>query len=164
MNRARFFTGVLLIVLVCALTSGCGREEREPRAREKLSKHEHHPLHGGTAVVLGDEVYHLELVRGADAGKLQAYVFDGDLENFIRSSDLSIEIDASVNGAPQILVLVAIANPATGETVGDTSLFEAQADWLKTTGDFDATLKGITIRGSQFTNVKFNFPKGTDSD
>jgi len=69
-----------------------------------------------------------------------------------------------VNGAPQVLVLNAVANPATGETVGDSSLFETQADWLKTTRDFDATLKSIAIRGTTFTDVKFNFPKGNDKD
>ena len=47
---------------------------------------------------------------------------------------------------------------------GDTALFEAQADWLKTTGNFDATLKSLPIRGTTFTDVKFNFPKGNDKD
>ena len=76
----------------------------------------------------------------------------------------SFEIGASVSGQPQTLVLAAVANPATGETVGDTSLFETQADWLKTSKDFDAVLKSITIRGTTFTEVKFNFPKGNDKD
>ena len=59
----------------------------------------------------------------------------------------------------------AVADPATGETVGDTALFETQADWLKTVKDFDGTLKKtITIRGTTFADVKFNFPKGNDKD
>jgi hypothetical protein len=61
-------------------------------------------------------------------------------------------------------MLAAVANPATGETVGDTSLFEGQADWLKTAREFDATLKTITVRGTTFAEVKFNFPKGNDKD
>ncbi len=143
------------------MIGGCSKP---PAVSGQPHKHEHHPPHGGTPVVLGDEVYHIELVRDADAGRLQAYVFDGELENFIRSSVPSIEIVATVDGAPRTLVLQAVPNPATGETVGDTSLFETQADWLKTTKEFDGMLKSITIRATTFTDVKFNFPKGNDTD
>jgi hypothetical protein len=149
--------------LPLAFAAGCGRPAAASAAAHP-PKHEHHPLHGGTPVVLGEEVYHLELVRDPAAGLLQAYVFDGELENFIRSNSPAIEIEAVVDGHPRLLTLRAVANRATGETVGDTALFEAQADWLKTTGDFDATLRSVTIRGSTFTGVKFNFPRGNDTD
>jgi len=112
----------------------------------------------------GDEAYHVELVLDASTGTLQAFVLDGELENFIRSPVPSIEIVADVGGAPRTLVLAAVPNPATGETVGDTSLFQAQAEWLKTTRGFDAVLKSITVRGTTFAGVKFNFPKGNDTD
>jgi len=75
----------------------------------------------------------------------------------------SIEIAAEVGGAQRTLVLAAVANPATGETVGDTSLFQVQADWLRTSREFDAVLRSITIRGTTFTGVRFNFPKGNDT-
>ena len=158
-------TRLVLIGLTCLpLFAGCAKHPAETTATAKPPKHEHKPPHGGTPVVLGDEVYHVELVRDAATGKLQAFVFDGELENFIRSSVPSFQIDAVVSGAPQTLILSAVPNPATGETVGDTSLFETQADWLKTANDFDATLKSITIRNTTFTDVKFNFPKGNDKD
>jgi hypothetical protein len=149
------------LFLPLALVTGCNK----PAAMSSgPHKHEHHPPHGGVPVVLGDEVYHVELVLDAATGTLQAYIFDGELENFIRSSVPSIRIDATVNGAPQTLVLNAVANPATGETVGDTSLFETRADWLKSAREFDASLKSITVRGTTFTDVKFNYPKGNDTD
>jgi len=157
-----FLTALLLVPM--AFMAGCSKKKPEPAADAKPPHHEHKPPHHGTPVVLGDEVYHVELVLDAATGKLQAYVFDGELENFIRSSVPSFEIDATVNGASQALVLNAVGNPATGETVGDSSLFETQADWLKTTRDFDAILRSITIRGTTFTDVKFNFPKGNDKD
>lgn len=115
-------------------------------------------------MVLGDEAYHVELVLDAASGTLQAYVLDGEMEDFVRCAAPSIEIDAAAGGAPRVLVLAAVPNPATGETVGDTSLFEARADWLKTTGEFDGVLKSITIRGTTFSGVKFNFPRGNDTD
>lgn len=126
--------------------------------------HEHRPPHGGAAVVLGEEFAHLEFVRDPDTGRLSAYVFDGELENFIRIAQPSIEVVATVDGAAHPLSLVAVANPATGETVGDTSQFEAQADWLKTVGVFDAVVNSVTVRGTTFRAVGFNFPRGNEAD
>jgi hypothetical protein len=115
-------------------------------------------------VVLGDEAYHIELVLDAATGTLEAFVLDGEMEDFIRSGVASIEIDATVHGTPRVLALAAVPNPATGETVGDTSEFEAQADWLKGGPEFDGVLRSISIRGSTFTDVKSNFPRGNDTD
>ena len=156
-------TAVLLLGAT-VLAAGCSKPAPVSTVAAKPPKHEHKPPHGGTPVVLGDEIYHVELVLDAAAGRLQAFVFDGELENFIRSTAPAIEINAVVNGQPKTVVLSAVANPATGETVGDTALFDGQADWLKTAKEFDATLKTITIRGTTFADVKFNFPKGNDKD
>jgi len=57
-----------------------------------------------------------------------------------------------------------VANAATGETVGDTALFEAQAEWLKTNASFDAAINELQVRGNTYANVRFNFPKGNDTD
>ena len=163
--KTRLRTGFgLLLLASLALAGGCAKKSAEVTAAPVPHKHEHHPPHGGTPVVLGDEVYHVELVLDAGTGRLQAYVLDGEMENFIRSAVPSFEIAAVVDATPRTLILNAVANPATGETIGDTSLFEAQADWLKTVKEFDATLKSITIRGTTFAGVKFNFPKGNDTD
>lgn len=154
---------ILALALPAALIAGCSRAPA-PAPPGQPHGHQHHPPHGGTPVVLGDEAYHVELVLDAQAGTLQAYVLDGEMEDFIRSAVPSIEIDADVDGVPHVLSLAAVANPATGETVGDTSLFQAQADWLRSAGKFDAVIRSVTIRGSTFTGVRFNFPKGNDAD
>ena len=73
-------------------------------------------------------------------------------------------MSALVKGELKALTLRAVPNPATGETVGDTSLFETQADWLKTTKNFDGVIKSLAIRGTTFTDVEFNFPDGNDKD
>ena len=160
--KIRIATPLFAVALAAGLLAGCSRAPAPGAATPH--KHEHHPPHGGTPVVLGDEIYHIEFVRDAQAGVLQAYVLDGEMENFIRSGTPSMEIDATAKGAARTLVLAAVANPATGETVGDTSLFEAQADWLKSAPEFDGVLRSITIRGTTFTGVKFNFPRGNDTD
>ena len=155
----------LSLFITLALVAGCTKQsETVAPATAATPKHEHKPPHGGTPVVLGAELYHVELVLDAATGRLQAYVFDGELENFIRSAVPALSITATVQGTPRTLLLPAVANPATGESVGDTALFEAQADWLKGVMEFDGTLESITIRGTTFTGVKFNFPKGNDRD
>lgn len=163
--KSRFSVFIASLLLSSSvLFAACSRKAEVTAASAQPAKHEHHPPHGGTPVVLGDEVYHIELVLDADAGKIQAFVLDGELENFIRSSAPSFEVVATVKGEPRTLTFMPVANPATGETAGDTALFEAQADWLKTTRDFDAVLKTINVRGTVFSDVKFNYPRGNDED
>ena len=44
-------------------------------------------------------------------------------------------------------------NPATGETVGDTSQFEAQADWLKGSVPLEVSVASIEIKGRRFEGL-----------
>jgi hypothetical protein len=151
-------------IVPLALTTGCSKAPATSADSGQTQRHHLHPPHGGTPVVLGDDEYHVELLLDQATGALQVYVFDDELENFVRSSAPSIVIAAEVNGAHRELVLAAAPNPETGETVGDTSLFEGQANWLRNVAQFDGVLKSITIRGSTYTDVKFSFPKGNDPD
>ena len=151
-----------LLLLAPAFLTGCSKAPEPPPDSGAAHFHHDHPPHGGTVVKLGDEEYHLELVLDGTSGKLQAYLLDSELESFVRSTSASIEITATVSGASRDLVLAAVANPETGETVGDTSLFEADAEWLKTTAHFDGVLKAIAIRGTTYSGVTFNFPNGNE--
>jgi hypothetical protein len=151
---------ILLFASVLVI-GGCGKGSRPSAADEKPQLHKAEPPHGGTAVGVGDD-YSLELLRDADTGTLSCYVMDDDMEEFIRSTSPSVTLVAKVRGEERQLVLSPIANLATGESVGNTSLFQGQADWLKTTSDFDVTIQGIAIRGNTFTDIKFNFPKGSE--
>jgi hypothetical protein len=154
----------VMLLLISGFLIGCGDNPPANTASATPHKHEHIPPHGGTPVVLGDEEYHVEMVLDAPAGKLQAFVLDGEMENFIRIAPESFEVNAKPSGKEEILVFKAVANHATGEKVGDTSLFETQADWLKTETNFEAVLKEITVKSKTYQNVAFNFPKGNDKD
>lgn len=157
--------GRLLGAVLALAAAGCAKKN-EPAAAADVppGKHEHHPPHGGTPVVLGGEAAHVELVLDATAGRLQAYVLDGELENFIRIADPALEIVAEAGGATRTVTLRAVPDPATGETVGSTSLFAGEAEWLKTTPRFHAKLAGITVRGTAYRDVAFAFPEGNDHD
>lgn len=147
--------------LVWAWLVGCGDEQKPSSANAPVHLHVDTPPHCGTPVALGDD-YQIEWVLDEPAGKLQAYVLDGEMENFVRIAPPSFDLAVKLPDKKEILHFVAIANSATGEKVGSTSLFEAQADWLKTNKTFDAVLGEINVEGTVFTNVAFNFPKGSE--
>jgi len=162
MGSRRLFPMILLLAGPLPFMPGCSKKLAASANVATSVRHEHRPPHGGTPVVLGEEAYHLELVLDAGSGALQAYVWDGEMENFVRCDATTLEIDVKSGDRSKALMLIAVANPATGETVGDTALFETHDDWLKTVITFDGVLKNITIRGTTFADVKFNFPKGND--
>jgi hypothetical protein len=155
---------LLVLALAVGLFGGCERQPSRAPQQTSEHRHEHKPPHHGTPVVLGKEEYHVELVLDAAAGRLQAYIMDGELENFVRLPDQSFVVTARLAGKEEVLTFQAIANNVTGEKVGDTALFEAQADWLKTNAAFDGVLRRLTVRGTTYENVTFNFPKGNDTD
>src|SRR5688500_6325042 len=139
----------LFAALLIVAASGCSR----PESAGGGGGHAHRAPHGGTLVEVGQHAYNLELVRDPAAGKLTAYVLDGHAENFIRITAPAIELVAFTGGEKRPVSLRAVANPTTGETVGDTSQFEAQADWLKNTAEFPGEIPALEIRGTKFQRI-----------
>lgn len=148
----RWIAGLTLLIGLV----GCSKS---PDHAASGGGHAHRAPHGGTLVEIGQHAYNLELVRDAAAGKLTAYVLDGHAENFIRIKAPTIELIAFAGGERRPLSLKAVANSVTGETVGDTSQFEAQADWLKSIGEFAGTIPSVEIRGSKFDSVALQLKK-----
>jgi len=150
----RALASVIPVILLLTF-GGCSK----PESSGGSGGHTHRAPHGGTLVEIGQHAYNLELVRDATAGKLTAYVLDGHAENFIRITAPAIELVAIAGGEKRPLTLRAVANSATGETVGDTSQFEAQADWLKNMGEFPGEIPVVEIRGTRFQNVALYLKK-----
>jgi hypothetical protein len=142
--------GVLLIGL-----AACGRKDAGHVAP---GGHVHIAPHGGTLAEIGAHAYNLELLRDPATGTLTAWVLDGHAENFVRIKAAVIELVAVIGAERRPLALTAVANPATGETVGDTSQFEVRADWLKTAAGFDVVFPALEIRGTSFEKITFTFP------
>ena len=166
-----------VILVICTVWIGCTQKSAEENATistgttQNISSstaapphHEHKPPHHGTLVVLGKEFSHIEMVLDPETGKLTAYALDGEAENPVKLVQNLLDLKITLNKKVHTLQLKAIANPLTGETIGDTSEFSGQADYLKGVKSFDAVLSAINIRGSQFNDVAFNFPKGNDTD
>ena len=165
MTSRHGLAGLIVIFSVTLILVGCGQDPKreQPSSGKAVPKHEHVPPHGGTAVELGEEEFHLELVLDRAAGRLTAYVFDGHLENFVRVQAGSFEVEANDGTDARILLFTAVANQSTGEKEGDTSMFEATADWLKSVVSFDGKLRDLDIKGNRYAGIAFNFPKGNEA-
>jgi hypothetical protein len=109
---------------------------------------------------LGEEFAHVEIVLDAAMGKLTAYALDGEAEKAVRIKQNEIEIE--VENPASTIRLGGVANALTGETADDTSEFSGQSERLKGATDFDGIIKTISIKGKEFKNVAFNFPKGNE--
>jgi hypothetical protein len=146
MTTLRLLFAPILLLLLAA----CGKNEH---AHAPAGGHAHTAPHGGTLVEIGAHAYNLELLRDPAAGKLTAWILDGHAENFVRIKAPALEVVATVAGEKRPLLLKAVANAATGESVGDTSQFEVQADWLKATGEFQILVPGLEIKGTKFERI-----------
>jgi len=142
---------VILLCVATGLLAGCG--EGGPAAVG--GGHSHGSAHGGTAVELGRHEFQLDFVFNDAVGRLQCYVMDGHMNDFVRIPAASLEIAAKLPSGETVITLKPAANPVTGETAGDTSLFEAEAPVLKGIVSFDAVLKQLAVRTKNYTNISF---------
>lgn len=191
MNRCISMMSVLfsslLMTGVFMILGGCGCYEEHPdhagkegtvtisgsqdehHEGEQGHTHAHTAPHGGTLVILGDHFAILEIVLDSSTGKMTAYVLDGEAEKPIRLSQASIGIlvlkpDTPPAGQPDgdLLILNAVANALTGETVGDTSEFCITSDLLKGKEHFEGLIQSVTIKGEEKKGTAFRFPEGNE--
>lgn len=163
--RLIFFS---LIVLIFALSQvGCegegGQVDEYTHAESENHHHEphyHEPPHGGAGVTLGNEDAHIEFLADAEEGTVTAWFFKPHMEQYLRMDLESFEVLVKRSEGEIKLVFEALANPGTGETVGNTSQFVANAEWLGKAETFDAVIPEITVLGKTYNNLEFNYPKG----
>ncbi|HRP03350.1 MAG TPA: hypothetical protein PLV87_00415 [Opitutaceae bacterium] len=148
------------ILALAAGLAGCSRQQSHDHDHAGHNHdhgadhaHVHTAPHGGSLCALGDHQFNVEFVLDAMAGKLTAYALDAHAENFVRIAAPSLEIRVTTPAPSRTLILTAVANAATGETVGNTSQFEASADWLKGTANISGTLTRFEAQGTSFQNV-----------
>ena len=109
---------------------------------------------------MGDEEAHIEFLVDAEAGTVTAWFFTPHMERYLRIKAETFEVLARRADGEAMLTFAAVANTGTGETVGDTSQFVARADWLAGARSFDAVLPEVSVRGTVYRDIAFNYPKG----
>ena len=159
MKTARLTVAALAALLLAA---GCSKSH-DHHKHSASSAHVHVAPHGGTLIEIGDHAYNVELLRDPAAGKLTAWVLDAHAENFVRLKVPELAFIAMPGGQFTPVALRAVANPATGETVGNTSQFEFQAEWLKTAGAFSGIFT-VEINGTVYKDVAFSVGAAGDHD
>lgn len=153
--------GIARLLVAAALLAGltaCSRQSGESAGSAPV-RHAHRAPHGGVLVELGDHQGNLELVLDRTAGRLRLFVLDAHASNFVRVAQPSVELVLTLveAGGPRSLVLGAVANPMTGETVGHTAQFEGQADWLRGVIGFDGRVTQVSVQGKTYSHVPFSY-------
>ena len=132
----------------------CGEEQQE----KIHSAHNHPAPHGGQLVELGEHGsgFNLELVLH-EQGFLQVYVLDAHVQNFVRISANSIDIEiTNQNGTNKIITCEPVEDPITGETVGNTSLFTS-TERINKLLPLQGVINKIDIMEFPYENVEINF-------
>ena len=142
-----------LCLLLAGLLSSC---ERKPSPAVQVeSAHHHTAPHGGLLVEVGSHQFNLELLHDAATGTLTLYTLDAHAENFVRTAMRAIDVTLHAGGQIRSLTLKSVANPATGETVGATSQYEVQDDWLKASGEISGIITELDFNGTKFSGIPF---------
>ena len=138
-------------------------QKTEEHGQETHPKgHEHPAPHGGTLVVFGEEFAHMELVLDKTTGTLAAYVLDGSATVGVPVEEASLTLSIQLGETTSKLVLQALANPLSGESIGHTSQFVGSSEKLRGVENFKGILASLRIRGMEFKNVPFQFPQGNE--
>jgi hypothetical protein len=151
-------------LLALGLLSGCKKQDAahaDHAHAHDHGGHVHAAPHGGVLVELGEHAFNMEFVVQPDAGRLLVYLLSGHADQFVRSNLPSIELWIMDGEQSRELVLQAMANPITGETVGNTSLFSAEAEWLKRGAAFTGVVKSVSLGGARFEGIRFAIPAVT---
>ncbi len=146
----------LLLGAIALLAGGCGR--KESRSPDHDHAHHHHAPNGGTLVELGHHQFNLEFVHDAAAGTLTVHVLNAHAEDTVRLDAREVPIVVTTAGGEKRLSLRPVENRLSNETVGDTSVFSAPADWLKAASGLAGSVPEITVRGLRFEQVRFTLP------
>lgn len=156
--------GLAALAAVTALfLAGCGHDHDHSHDHDHDHGghgHAHHAPHGGALTMLGDHAFQIEVLPSQSNGTISLYMLDGEAERFIRISAESIDATLKSEGKSEDLSFAAVANDATGETVGNTSLFALSAPEWAGKGRFTIQIDRLELLGQVFENLELPYPEG----
>jgi hypothetical protein len=141
-----------LLSTALLLFCGCSSDQH---SSDHGGLHIHQPLRGGVLMELGKHGsgYNLEILQNPE-DQLEIFILDAHAENYVRIAQPSIEL--TLRDSKQTISLGAVADPATGETVGDSALFRAESN-VSSKLPLRGTLHILKIGSKTYTDQPFEF-------
>lgn len=135
----------------------CSEHQHDESCKSHGGHHVHQPLLGGELIPLGEhgEGYNLEILTTSDQ-HLSVYILDAHAENFVRLKQPKIELLITEQNVSQSIFLDAIADAATGETIGNTSHFRSSTP-INPNRSTDGILQSIKIGAKEYNQTKISF-------
>lgn len=146
-----------MVAALSILVAGCGEHDHGQGAATG-GGHHHGSAHGGVAVELGEHQFHLDFLHDPTNGVLTAWLMDAHVENFVRVPLRSFEVQIVADNRTNTVTLEAVANAATGETVGETSMFRGSSESLKGLTKFQGHVGSLELRGTRLPAASFHYP------
>ena len=132
---------------------GCAEHQHDESCGSHGGLHVHEPLLGGQLIALGDHGsgYNIELLIDEN-NHFSVYILDAHAENFVRIDQESLQMNLSDENNTS-LTLHAVADSATGETVGNTSHFQNQRNGGKFL-PLNGIIEMIEIGSKQYSEIE----------
>ena len=150
-----------LVTLSIALTlvcMGCSEHVHDENCQSHGGYHVHTALMGGKLIPLGEHGsgYNLEVLID-ESDRLSIYILDAHAEGFVRVNQPTLEVLITEDNQSTALTLDAVADSATGETVGNTSHFRSTTS-VPANSAFEGHIKSLRIGSRQYNQAKISYP------
>lgn len=153
-------SGLILTLVGCGGSHDNGHKEHEHEGHE----HVHHAPHGGALTMLGDHAFQVEILPDPSDEQMDLYILDGEAGRFVRIAAPVLQGVAKAGERQWELRFQAVANDATGETVGNSSHFTASATELLNVNEFEVIFGRLEILGQVFEDVRVLYPEGSHGE
>jgi hypothetical protein len=146
-------TFIILSSIILTFNWGCS-DDRE-KGGNSGGGHVHQAMRGGILMELGPHGsgHNLELLEN-NKGEFEIFILDAHADNYVRIKQSTIELNLADNNST--LTLNAVADPATGEKVGDSSLFRSSQS-VKNLLPMKAEIVDLKIGSSNYSNTPLSF-------
>ncbi|MDG1132335.1 MAG: hypothetical protein P8P90_07785 [Opitutales bacterium] len=153
---------VFIILSTIALTFAWGCSEDRKMGGNSGGGHVHQAMRGGILMELGPHGsgHNLELLLN-NKGEFEIFILDAHAENYVRIEQSTIELNLADNN--RTITLNAIPDPATGETVGNSSLFRTSQS-VENLLPIKAEMVNVAIGSSNYLNTPLSFSGNPKSD
>jgi hypothetical protein len=146
-------TFIILSSIILTFNWGCS-DDRE-KGGNSGGGHVHQAMRGGILMELGPHGsgHNLELLQN-NKGEFEIFILDAHADNYVRIKQSTIELNLADNNST--LTLNAVADPATGEKVGDSSLFRSSQS-VQNLLPMKAEIVDLKIGSSNYSNTPLSF-------